>query len=350
MNALCLGDYINVLRDNPKKSKPKPDKAGDVNKVLTIAINKSTSKINFNVYMMKKLFALCLFLHLFLIAGCTQQENHSSSQKIIIVVIDGARYSETINSGAENIPYMFNDLWPLGTVFTNFRIADEGITSTNPGHASILTGNWQLIANDGTESPNKPTVFEYFRKELSAKETDCFIVAGKKKLEVLSYSSFPGYGKDYKASTNCFDSESNNEVYDTLIISLNTYHPRLVLVNFPMADKKAHSGSWDEYIASIKNADSLIYLLYSKLQDDPFYKNKTTLLITNDHGRHTTDFTNHGDDCDGCEHIMLLAVGGKFESNKINPDLYYQIDLCKTVGDIMEFKTPFANGSSLVKK
>ena len=244
---------------------------------------------------------------------------------------------------------MFNDLWPLGTVFTNFRIADEGITSTNPGQASILTGNWQLIANDGTEPPNKPTVFEYFRKEFSAKETDCFIVAGKKKLEALSYSSFPGYGKDYQASTNCFDAESDNEVYDSLLISLDTFHPKLVLVNFPMTDKKAHAGKWDDYIASIKNADSLIYLLYNKIQGDPFYKNNTTLLITNDHGRHTTDFTNHGDDCDGCEHIMLLAVGEKFESNKINPDLHYQIDLCKTVGDIMSFKTPFANGSSLVR-
>lgn len=299
--------------------------------------------------MIKKSFILYLFWVLLLFTGCTQEKNHSYNQNVIIVVVDGARYSETINSGAENIPYMFNDLWPLGTAFTNFRISDEGITSTNPGQASILTGNWQLIANDGTEPPNKPTIFEYFRKEFSAKETDCFVVAGKKKLEALSYSSFPGYGKDYQASTNCFDAESNNEVYDSLIISLDTYHPRLMLVNFPMADKKAHSGSWDEYIASIKNADSLIYLLYSKLQDDPFYKNNTTLLITNDHGRHTTDFTNHGDDCDGCEHIMLLAVGEDFEANKNNPDLHYQIDLCKTVGDIMDFKTPFANGSSLVK-
>ncbi len=296
-----------------------------------------------------KLFAIYIFILLPLVIGCSRQMNQSGNENVIIVVIDGARYSETINSGAENIPYMFNDLWPLGTVFTNFRIADEGITSTNPGQASILTGNWQLIANDGTEPPNKPTVFEYFRKEFSAKETDCFVVAGKKKLEALSYSSFPGYGKDYQASTNCFDAESDNEVYDSLIISLDTFHPKLVLVNFPMTDKKAHAGNWDNYIASIKNADSLIYLLYTKIQDDPFYKNNTTLLITNDHGRHTTDFTNHGDDCDGCEHIMLLAVGEKFEANKINPDLHYQIDLCKTVGDIMNFKTPFANGSSLVK-
>jgi hypothetical protein len=296
-----------------------------------------------------KLFAIYIFILLPLLIGCSQEKNKPRSENVIIVVIDGARYSETINSGAENIPYMFNDLWPLGTVFTNFRIADEGITSTNPGQASILTGNWQLIANDGTEPPNKPTVFEYFRKEFSAKETDCFVVAGKKKLEVLSYSSFPGYGKDYQASTNCFDAESDNEVYDSLIISLDTFHPKLVLVNFPMTDKKAHSGSWDDYISALINVDSLIYLLYTKIQDDPFYKNNTTLLITNDHGRHTTDFTNHGDDCDGCEHIMLLAVGEKFESNKINPDLHYQIDLCKTVGDIMNFKTPFANGSSLTK-
>lgn len=296
-----------------------------------------------------KLFAIYIFILLPLLIGCSQEKNKPLTENVIIVVIDGARYSETINSGAENIPYMFNDLWPLGTVFTNFRIADEGITSTNPGQASILTGNWQLIANDGTEPPNKPTVFEYFRKEFSAKETDCFVVAGKKKLEVLSYSSFPGYGKDYQASTNCFDAESDNEVYDSLIISLDTFHPKLVLVNFPMTDKKAHSGSWDDYISALMNVDSLIYLLYTKIQDDPFYKNNTTLLITNDHGRHTVDFTNHGDDCDGCEHIMLLAVGEKFESNKINPDLHYQIDLCKTVGDIMSFKTPFANGSSLVK-
>jgi hypothetical protein len=296
-----------------------------------------------------KLFAIYIFILLPLLIGCSREKNKPRNENVIIVVIDGARYSETINSGAENIPYMFNDLWPLGTVFTNFRIADDGVTSTNPGQASILTGNWQLIANDGTEPPNKPTVFEYFRKEFSAKETDCFVVAGKKKLEVLSYSSFPGYGKDYPASTNCFDAESDNEVYDSLIISLDTFHPKLVLVNFPMTDKKAHSGSWDDYISALMNVDSLIYLLYTKIQDDPFYKNNTTLLITNDHGRHTTDFTNHGDDCDGCEHIMLLAVGEKFEVNKINPDLHYQIDLCKTVGDIMSFKTPFANGSSLIR-
>lgn len=299
---------------------------------------------------MKKLFTFYLLLIFLQFIGCTQEPNITEEQNVIIVVIDGVRYSESFGSGEKHIPHLYNDLALLGTVYTNFRIADEGITSTNPGQASILTGNWQLIANDGTEYPDKPTLFEYYRKEFSAKESDCFVVAGKKKLEALAYSSSPEFGKNYKASTKCFDAESDNDVYDSLIVSLDKYHPKLVLVNFPMTDKKAHDGKWDEYISAIRNVDSLIYMLYNKIQNDPFYKDKTTLFITNDHGRHTIDFANHGDDCDGCEHIMLLAVGGNFKANKVDNNLHYQIDICKTVGDIMKFKTTFAQGNSLVKK
>jgi len=299
---------------------------------------------------MKKFINLYLILILLQSVGCSQETNHSAEQNVFIVVIDGVRYSESFGSEANYIQHLYNDLAPLGTLFTNFRIADEGITSTNPGQASILTGNWQSIANDGAEHPNKPTLFEYYRKVFDAKETDCFVVAGKRKLDALAYSSFPEYGKDFKASTKCFDLNNNNKVYDSLIVALDNYHPRLVLVNFPMTDKEAHSGSWDGYIAALENVDSLIYLLYNKIQSDPFYKNRTTLLITNDHGRHTDDFTNHGDDCDGCEHIMLLAIGKNFEANKVDGDLHYQIDICKTVGDIMNFKTTFAQGNSLIKK
>ena len=269
------------------------------------------------------------------------------AQNVIVVVVDGARYSETFGGGDKYIPHLYNDLRPQGTVFTNFRIADEGYTTTNPGHASILTGTWQLIKNDGSERPNKPTIYEYFRKELSAKSTDCFVVAGKKKIAALSYSTFPGFGEDFSASTKCFDARDDDEVYDSLIVVINTYHPSLILVNFTTTDIKGHTGVWDNYVNALTNADKLVYKLWQKIQDNPFYKNTTTLFVTNDHGRHTDSFKNHGDDCDGCEHIMLLAVGRNIPPGAINSDLHHQIDIAKTVGNLLGFAAPYADGTEL---
>ncbi|MDH3267719.1 MAG: sulfatase-like hydrolase/transferase [Ignavibacteria bacterium] len=268
-------------------------------------------------------------------------------QNVIIVVIDGARYSETFGSDGKYIPHMYNDLAPLGTVFTNFRISDEGITSTNPGQASILTGTWQVIENDGSEHPNKPTIFEYFRKEFTAKATDCFIVAGKKKLDALAYSTFYGYGINYGASTNCFDGDDNN-VYDSLVTILDKYHPRIMLVNFPATDIKGHSGVWDDYVKALTNADNLTYQLWQKIQNDPYYKNTTTLFITNDHGRHSDGFKDHGCDCDGCQHIMLLAIGKNIPQGQKNFEIHHQIDIAGTIGRLLGFKTPFVEGIELL--
>ena len=268
-------------------------------------------------------------------------------QNVIIVVIDGARYTETFGTGDKYIPSIYNDLKPQGTIFTNFRIADEGYTTTNPGHASILTGTWQLIKNDGTEKPNKPTIFEYFRKEKSAKATDCFVVAGKKKIGALSYSTFPGFGEDYGASTNCFDAD-DDEVYDSLNSIMNTYHPRLILVNFPTTDTKGHTEIWNDYVNALTNADNLVYKLWQKIQSDSIYKNTTTMFVTNDHGRHTDSFKNHGDDCDGFEHIMLLAIGRNVPKGKIDSELHYQIDIAESVGYLLSFSTPDAEGKNLL--
>ncbi|MGD8306871.1 MAG: alkaline phosphatase family protein, partial [Ignavibacteria bacterium] len=270
--------------------------------------------------MKSKLFILILYFSLYLPA-----------QNVIVVVIDGGRYSETFGGSAEYIPHLYHDLAPSGAIFTNFRISDEGMTSTNPGQASILTGNWQLMANDGSERPRQPTAFEYYRKELSACATDCFIVAGKKKIHALSYSTFPGYGSEFGASTNCFDGK-DDEVYDSLVVTMDTYHPKLILVNFPTTDINGHSGIWNDYVKALKNVDNLIFKLWQKIQNDPYYQNTTTMFVTNDHGRHTNDFKDHGCSCDGCEHIMLLAVGRNVKPGVENGDLHYQIDIGPTIG------------------
>ena len=296
---------------------------------------------------MKKFLILIFFLILSIPSVYSQSGKNTNN--VIIVVIDGARYSETFGAKAKYIPYIYNDLKPLGTVYTNFRISDEGQTKTSPGHSSMLTGTWQQIANDGSERPTKPTLFEYFRKEKGTPVTESFMIAGKSKLGALSYSIDSEYGKSYRSSVDCVDT-TNDQVYNNLIKIMDKYHPRLTMVNLPEVDLRGHANDWNGYLRAITNADSLVYLLWEKIQSDPFYKNKTTLFVTDDHGRHTTDFRSHGDHCDGCEHIMLLALGKGFAKNKVVSDIHYQYDLCATTGELMGFKTPKAIGKSLLKK
>jgi Secretion system C-terminal sorting domain/Metalloenzyme superfamily len=268
------------------------------------------------------------------------------AQNVIVVVVDGARYTETFGAEATYIPHMYNDLKPIGAVYTNFRIADAGITSTNPGHTSILTGTWQLIANDGTQRPTKPTVFEYFRKELGSSITENYVIAGKSKLDVISYSIDPAYGFNYRASESC-STLTDNQVYNNLVTIMDTYHPRLMIVNLPDTDLRGHAGDWNGYLSAITNADNLVYQLWQKIQADVFYQNNTTLFVTNDHGRHTTDYKSHGDDCEGCEHIMLLAIGRNVTPGVESSDLHHQIDIAPTIGDLLGFSTPQAVGVSL---
>jgi hypothetical protein len=130
---------------------------------------------------------------------------------------------------------------------------------------------------------------------------------------------------------------------------METYNPKHILVSFSDTDKIGHGGIWSSYVNALTNADHLVYQLWQHIEagDYGYTTANTTLFVTNDHGRHTTDFTGHGDDCDGCEHIMLFAIGRNVEPGVENSDLHYQIDIAPTVGDLLNFSTPQSVGTSL---
>lgn len=275
------------------------------------------------------------------------------AQNVIIVTIDGARYSETFGGGNTYIPHLYNDMRPLGTLYSNFRINyPSGYTETCPGHSAVETGTWQQIANDGTERPTKPTIFEYLRKQKSNPQSDCYVVTGKSKLNILAYSTYPGYGSLY-AGTWVGDDDKNDSLTCSKVISvMRDYQPKILVVTFGQVDDAGHSGDWDSYLSAIKNVDSCVYQIWQHIQAGDFGYNisNTTLFITNDHGRHDDNhggFTDHGDGCEGCTHIMLLALGKNVEANQVVDSAAWQIDIAPTVGLLLDFETPLAAGNAL---
>jgi hypothetical protein len=286
-------------------------------------------------------FLLVFFLALTAVCGYR-------TSNVIIIVIDGARYTETFGDSTHQlIPRIWNDLRPRGTIYTRFY--NDSITYTCSGHGTILTGAWQILDDAGMLRPFQPTVFEYFRKEWKSPVTESYVILGKPKLYMLSYGTGAGYGADYGASViYCNDYYDDRLTWANVDSVLSFRHPRLAIVNLGQVDAYGHLGGWAEYCASIQRSDSITGLTWDLIQRDPFYRDRTTLFVVNDHGRHTVDFMSHGDRCEGCRHIMCLMIGPDAAAGMVDSAYRRQIDIAPTIGELLDFSTPFAEGRSMV--
>lgn len=290
--------------------------------------------------MIHRLWVLLFVICFIVVKGFAQR-----TQYIVIIVVDGARYTETFGDSTHSfIPFIWGELAPQGVVYSNYY--NDGKTQTNPGHASILSGVWQYISNDGSEYSHSPSIFEYIRSQKNIPEAALWVALGKDKLNVLAHSSHPEYGAGASVRTSLDPSDDALTMENVRYVLLN-HKSRITIANFAKTDIEGHAGSWENYTGGIKRADSLIAELWRWIQADPTLKNKTTMIVTNDHGRHTTDFVNHGDGCEGCRHIMLMILGPDTPKGIVDPLLSSQIDIAKTVAKMMRFSAPLAQGKVL---
>ncbi len=284
--------------------------------------------------------------------------------------IDGVRYSETFGDPSHQyIPHMWNHLRPIGTINTTFY--NNGQTVTAPGHTSALTGIWQQIRNDGLERPhNKPTIFELYRKQKGVEDIKTWVVVYFPHLLASNYSDVEGYGRDYGAKLDSpmlhtKDTPHENANLDPLATSgdgsvwailravMDQDKPSLVMVNFGQTDSSGHSGSWSAYTNAIRDADMLIYYLWLKIQSMPYYKDKTTLIVTSDHGRYLdgigTGFVGHGGGDEGNRHIMFLAVGPNIRAGAEDNTRRQLIDIGPTIASMLGIEMPGVQGQVMTE-
>ena len=272
---------------------------------------------------------------------------------VIVLVIDGPRWSETYgDTSHQYIPRQYNDLLPQATFVNNFR--NEGPTYTNPGHAAICTGVYQNISNDGKSLPKHPSMFQYFMKEKRQHRTSSWVISPKGKLNILANCRNKKWRDLYMPYVSCgkkatgYGYARDSETWPDIVRILNTFHPRLALINLLEADVQGHAKNWEGYLDGIRNTDEYAFKLWEIIQNDEIYKDKTALIITNDHGRHIDGvkdgFISHGDGCEGCRKISFMCLGPDFEEGKKIDTPFEQIDIAPTVAEILGFSMPTADG------
>jgi arylsulfatase A-like enzyme len=274
---------------------------------------------------------------------------------VVVVVIDGVRHSESFGDPTfANVPRLAKDLAPRGVLYTNFR--NEGATSTNPGHVALVTGRYENVANNGKQLSSAPTITQLFLRGARAPSSAAAVIVAKDKLHILSDSTARGWKGRYVATTSAGKKgfgtgyRSDRDTFREVLKILKRDRPRLVVVNFRSPDSTGHAGRWDAYLAAIRECDRYCWEIWRALEADPFYAGRTTLLVTNDHGRHDDEnggFRSHGCECEGCRRLTLVAVGPDFARGKKIEAPAEQIDLAPTVGALLGFDVPQAKGRVL---
>ncbi|MCB2212341.1 alkaline phosphatase family protein [bacterium] len=270
------------------------------------------------------------------------------AENVVLVIIDGARYSETFGDPTRaHIPEM-EELAERGAIVDEFY--NDEYTWTSRAVPAIWCGDWTDVRDTTYQSQNtqytlSPSIFEYFRHDTNAPADECYYVL--KSLSSLWLPSFhPEYGPDYWPT---FYSEgwTDLDVLDNAIDVLHDEQPQLMLVYFADVDHAGHSGVWNDYIAAIETADYCVSQLWNAIQADDHYRDNTVMMVTNDHGRHDDQhggFSGHGDGCDGCRHIMMLAIGPEIESELISTEYRTIPDFAVTACEILGVDPAYAGG------
>jgi hypothetical protein len=151
-----------------------------------------------------------------------------------------------------------------------------------PGYTEMLAGkpNPAIVENDPIPNPDI-TVLEWANKRANT--------AGKVDM-VGTWSLFPYIVNAERSGVPVNAALAGREGSDARTASaglelLATRKPRLIFVSFDDTDKYAHIGNYESYLASMERGDEYLRQLWQQLQNDPYYRGQTTLIVTTDHGR-----------------------------------------------------------------
>lgn len=280
------------------------------------------------------------------------------ARHLIIAVIDGPRWSETWGeAGTPHIPVMATQLAPQGALYTDFR--NTGRTNTNCGHTALTTGVNEEIENKGNELPSHPSLLQRFRALSGLPPESAWVVSSKDKLYILGDTSseawrgrnLPRVDAGKPAADRFGGYRDDPETMDRVLQVLIDHHPALLVINLRQPDSAAHRKDWDGYLAGIADCDRQIGRLWGAIQADAKLRGQTDLFVTNDHGRHldghADGYVNHSDDCEGCRHISLLAIGPDIPKGVTIATRRSQIDLAVTVAWLAGVDLPGSKGQRM---
>jgi hypothetical protein len=340
-----------------------------------------------------KFFLLISFV--FLSASCFAQQR--KTENLVVVTLDGMRWQEVFGGadpaimvdkrfthdsasvatmfGGEGrterrqklFPFLWGTISVKGQLYGD-RLSGSEVNNANPykfsypGYNEIFTGypDTGVNSNDKIKNPNT-NVLEFIQKQPGYRGR----IAAFTTWDVFPYilnKWRSGIYVNSDVDSLKFNTPSLKLINDMQFLEakpidvrldlltyfagreyLKAYKPRVLYIAFDETDDFAHEGSYDQYLKSAHAEDGMIRDLWNTLQSMTEYRNKTTLLITCDHGRGDQikeQWTDHGEKIVDAGQIWIAVLGPdtKAEGLVKTPTPLYQKQIAPTLAALLGFR------------
>ncbi|WP_057940292.1 alkaline phosphatase family protein [Algoriphagus resistens] len=351
-------------------------------------------------------FALVLFQTARLKAQDYKTEN------IILVTLDGLRWQEVFK-GADSLlvddtgmikksgslledfwnedplvrremllPFLWNTIAEDGQIYGN-RIYGNKVDNSNkmwfsyPGYNEVLSGfadDVRINSNDKINNPNV-TLLEYLNRKPEYKgkvmafaSWDVFsYIVNEERSGVPVNAGFDiAKGDDLSPEellTNKMQAEIRGpwdgvrlDVFtqNYAMAALKNKKPRVLYIAYGETDDWAHGNQYDQYIWSARQTDAYIREIWDFVQSDAQYKDKTTMIITTDHGRgiSKTSWRSHGSSVPEGGEIWMAAIGPDTPATgEMKSEGHWQSAMiARTIFQLLGMEYPDAKAEKLIKE
>lgn len=266
------------------------------------------------------------------------------------------------------MPFLWSTIAKKGQIFGN-RDLDCRMDNANPywfsypGYNEIFTGFPDTAINTNSYPPNPHvTVLEFLNRQkglqnrvaafgaweafdriLNEERSGIPVIsamdptggktptATEKKLNKMLADAYKPWHED-----ECLDVFTHHAALEWL----KTRKPRVLYIAYGETDEWAHAGKYRSYLDAGKQVDTWIRELWDFVQSDPQYRNKTTILITTDHGRGDLvkkEWTSHNNKIQDAHEIWMAVMGPDTpdRGEVKGPVQLYQQQIAQTIARLM---------------
>lgn len=236
------------------------------------------------------------------------------------------------------LPFIWGTMASQGQIFgdsANGSVAQitNPLKFSYPGYSETFTGHVDpRIDSNGHPDNENVTVFEWLnsraalRGKVAAFATwDAFTrIINARRSGVPVFDGWDRGGatgtgtpresamRDLFATTVRYWPDNNWDAFThhAMLDYMATRTPRVMFIGYGETDEWAHAGRYDLYLRSAHQVDRYLADLWARIQAHPQYRDRTTLIVTTDHGRgYGAKWRDHGEDVVGAENIWMAVIG-----------------------------------------